>query len=273
LKQHIAECSKRFLAPGASTLSIFDGLGTLDLDNMLEIEDRIMDQFTNLFQLYLGYQCYNSFIMMMDAARRKLLRSPWTSFDCLPDVSCLDSSFGPASRWSLDLIGIRAEISMHRQMHKDAEIEASALIQRAEMIQKDDWHRFYNLTRGYYFLGSAQYFLRKHDDAIYSLSNALLFDDELCKIDEFHIFDAERLIIEKYLVHLRSPEWHVGETCKYSVGPLMFFRCCKEPMQPTQLKHISLLQQNPMEIFLKTSHDGVEETTMTNPVEIFLGEH
>jgi hypothetical protein len=259
LKQHVAQCSKKFLAPNASTLSIFDGLGSLDLDNMVEIEERIMDQFTNLFHQYLGYQCYNSFVMMMDASRRKLLRSPWASFDCLPNVSYLDSVFGPASRWTLDLIGIRAEISMHRQLHIEAEIEAYTLIQRAELIQKDNWHRFYNLTRGHYFLGSAQYFLRKHDQAVHSLSKALLFDDELCKIDEFHIFDAERLIIGKYLDHLLSPEWVVEETRNYSVGPLMFFRCCKEPMQPTQLKQVNILSQKPAEDYLNTSHDGEED--------------
>lgn len=120
-------------------------------------------------------------------------------------------------------------------MHIEAEAEASTLVQRAEMIQSDDWRRFYNLTRGWYFLGTAQYFMRKRNAAIQSLSNALHSDEQLCKIDKFHIFNAERMIILKYLEHLRSANWiaeereGLGGGLKYSVHPLGFFRCCKEP--------------------------------------------
>ena len=202
---------------------------------MLEIEERIMKQFTKLFELYLGHLCYNSFVMIMDGARRRLLQCPWATFDCLPEISYLDSYFGPTDRRSLDVIGMRVEILSHRGMHSEAEVEALALVQRAGMIQSDDWQRFYNLTRGWYFLGSAQYFLRKRDVAIQNLCNALHSDDELCKIDEFHIFEAERMIILKFLEHLRSAEWVIGErdgpdsALQSLVGPLMFFRCCKEP--------------------------------------------
>jgi hypothetical protein len=239
LKKHIAQCSKSLV--NASTASVFNGLGKLDMEFMLEIEERIMNQFDKLFELYLGHLCYNSFVMMMDGARRRLLRYPWANFDCLPDISNLDCVFGPADRRSLDVIGLRVEISNHRRLHIETEQEASMLVHRAEMIQDDDWQRFYNLTRGWYFLGSAQYFLRKRDASIQSLSNMLVSDDELCKIDEFHIFDTERMITLKYLEHLKSSHWFMDDkekvagNSRYSIGPLLFFRCCKEPMRPKKL--------------------------------------
>lgn len=247
LKEHIARCGKSLLGPNSSTKSIYDGLGKLDMSFMLEVEERIMKQFTKLFELYLGHLCYNSFVIMLDGARRRLLQYPWVNFDCLPDISHLDSIFGPTDRRSLDVISLRIEILNNRNMHVETEVEASMLIQRAEMIQSDNWQRFYNLTRGWYFLGTAQYFLRKRDVAIQSLSNALRSDDELCNIDEFHIFNAERMIILEYLEHLRGVNWIIEEgegpdgRFKHSVGPLVFFRCCKEPRRPKLLKQKQVL--------------------------------
>jgi len=241
LKDHIALCGTCLLGPNAPTKSIFYGLGKLDMTFMLDIEERIMKQFAKLFEMYLGHLCYSSFVVMMDGARRRLLQYPWTTFDYLPAISYLDSVFGPTNRRSLDVIGIRAEILSHRGMYIEAEIEAALLVQRAKMIHTDDWQRFYNLTRGWYFLGSAQYFLRKRDAAIQCLCNALRSDDELCKIDEFHIFNAERTMILKYLAHLKSVNWiaEEGEGCdrvpNCSVGPLVFFRCCKEPTRHNRL--------------------------------------
>jgi hypothetical protein len=234
LKEHIAQCGRIFLGPNSPTRPIFDGLGRLDMTSMLEVEERILKQFAELFELYLGHLCYSSFVMMMDGARRRLLQCPWTPFDCLPDISYLDFVFGPTDHRPLDVINLRVEILSYRGMHVETEAEASTLLQRAEMIQNDDWWRFYNLTRGWYFLGSAQYFLRKRDAALQSLSNALRSDDELCKIEEFHIFNNERMIIKKYMEHLRSADWIVergglDEDIKCFMGPLELFRCCKAP--------------------------------------------
>lgn len=237
LKEHISHCGKVLLPVGTSTRAVFDAIGQLDMDFMLDIEDRIMSQYYMLFEFYLGSFCYSSFVMMMDGARRRLLLDPRTDFSCLPNISQLDTILGPTNRRSLDVIFLRIEILHHRGLHTETEIEASKLVQRAKMIRDDDWQRHYNLTRGWYFLGSAQYFLKKRKLAIESLSNALIFDDELCKIDEFHIFDTERMVILKYLVHLRSNHWvdenfpSSGEYLKQSVGSLVFFRCCKEPMR------------------------------------------
>jgi hypothetical protein len=241
LKEHIARCGGSLLGPKTPTKSIFDGLGKVDMSFIPEIEERIMKQFTQLFELYLGHLCYNSFVIMMDGARRRLLQYSWAPLDCLPDIFHLDTVFGPTDRRPLDVISLRIEILSHRKMHVETEMEAFMLIRRAEIIQNDNWRRFYNLTRGWYFLGTAQYFMRKREAAIESLSNALRSDDELCKVDGFHIFNAERMMILKYLEHLRGVDWAIDEIegpdggVNHSVGPLVFFRCCKEPRRPKLL--------------------------------------
>jgi hypothetical protein len=90
--------------------------------------------------------------------------------------------------------------------------------------------------------------------AIQSLTNAPRSDDELCKIDEFHIFTAERAVILKNLEQLRSVDWIVDEAEElelepdlisyiiHSVGRLMFFRCCEEPTRFNRLKPVQAVQ-------------------------------
>ena len=76
LKEHVAQCGRSLLGPSTSTRPIFDGLGRLDMTSMLEVEERILKQFAELFELYLGYLCCSSFVIMMDGARRRLLQCP-----------------------------------------------------------------------------------------------------------------------------------------------------------------------------------------------------
>jgi hypothetical protein len=95
---------------------------------MLEIEERIMKQFIKLFELYLGYLCYNSFVIMMDEARRRLLQYLWATFDCLSDLSDLDSVFGSSDRRSLDVVSMRVQILSYRGMHVEAEVDVSMLV-------------------------------------------------------------------------------------------------------------------------------------------------
>jgi len=87
-------------------------------------------------------------------------------------------------------------------MLEETEKESLLLVQRAEMIQNDDWQRFYHLTRGWYFLGCAQYALKKRHEALGSLRNALHNEQELCKVDDYHIFTAEKVAMWKYLADL-----------------------------------------------------------------------
>jgi hypothetical protein len=206
LKAHIAEASVTYSTPGQPGSTIFAGLGRLEMATMVDMEERIMSRFNLLFEQYLGYRCYNSFVMTMDTARRRLLHNPWTTFaECLPDLAGLDSIFGPSDRRSLDVIGLRVEIFKNRAMPHETEVEALALIQRAEGVLNDDWQRFYHLTRGWYFLGWAQCSIpEKRHAAVDSFQNALHTDDELRRIDDFHIFVPERTEMLKYLGELRG---------------------------------------------------------------------
>jgi hypothetical protein len=206
LKTHVARCSATFIRNSdGPTPSIFHGLGVLDMSLMVQVEERIMKRFKELFELYLGPLCYSSFVTMMDGARRRLLYDKWATLDeCLPNTSHIDRTFGASDRRLLDVLGLRIEILSQRNMQNQAELEATLLIERADMIQNDEWLRFYNLTRGWYFLGSAQYMLKKRNVAIESLTNALQCKAELCKIEDFHIFVAEEATILRYLEDLKS---------------------------------------------------------------------
>ncbi|KAF2667735.1 hypothetical protein BT63DRAFT_441317 [Microthyrium microscopicum] len=203
LKQQIFHCSKILQGPNTSTSAIYQALGDLDMTHMPDIETRVMSNYHKLFEQYLGSSCYNSFVMMMNAARRRLLHDIWATFDeCLPKLHYLDALYGPLDRRSLDVMCLRVETLNQRGLCIQAEAEALAFIRRAEMILEDKWIRFYNLTRGWFHLGSAQYFLGNPTSAIQSLFCALRSEAELCKLGDFNIFQGERVIIKDYLKRL-----------------------------------------------------------------------
>jgi hypothetical protein len=205
-KAHMAEASAVYGTPGTPSSAIFAGLGSLDMSLLVGAEERIMAHFHALFEQYLGYRSYNSFVMMMDGARRRLLHQSWTTFaDCLPDIAHLDADFGSTDRRPLDVLGLRLEILKKRGMPHEAEPEALEMIRRAERTLNDDWQRYYNLTRGWYFLGWARYAIpEKRSQAVACFETALTCDDELCKIEDFHIFVSERTEMLKYLGELRD---------------------------------------------------------------------
>jgi len=205
LHQHIAECGQLFLKPDSSTAAIYTGLGKLEITHMVAIEDRIMKRFKELFEFYLGPLSYNSFVMMMNHARRSLYRDEWVRFeDVLPPIYLLDSTFGISDRRTLDVIALRIDVAQKRKQFSLVESEAAILISRAEIIQNDRWQRFYNLTRGWFRLGCAQYFLRKKDEAITSLNNALANDDALRTLGDWNIYDPQRITIGKYLQDMQD---------------------------------------------------------------------
>lgn len=96
LKRQIAQSSTIYQSNDRSRTSVFKCLEELDLDYMMEIEERMMHRYVELFDLYLGSQCYSSFVMMMNAASRKLTRNGSARFEeSLPKLSLLDDTFGP----------------------------------------------------------------------------------------------------------------------------------------------------------------------------------
>ena len=212
LKKHIAMCSQHLSRQNGPRSSIYQAFGELDLAFMIEVEERTMKRYNELFEVYLGPLCYNSFVMMMDAARRRLVQHNWVTFeDCLPAVPQLDAVFGPSDRRTLDVIALRVDISSQRGWQTQTEAEAPQLIERAEMIENDEWQRLYHLTKGWYYLGTAQYMLKKRVVAKDSLLNALRCAEELSQASDFNIFDAQKVTIQKYLEDLNMmPDLDAG---------------------------------------------------------------
>ncbi|KAK3937039.1 hypothetical protein QBC46DRAFT_417323 [Diplogelasinospora grovesii] len=168
-------------------ISIYHGLGQSDMDLMVEIEERIVKRFGELFELYLGTNCYASFSMKMVAARRRLLRHPWAALDeCLPaSLSHLDHVFGLTDQRSLDVIRLRLETLESRGFYEMVEVEATDLIRRAEMIQGNDWLRLSNLCLGWELVNRAQVMLGKYDLALADHSESR-FKSEFARIDAVH---------------------------------------------------------------------------------------
>ena len=203
LKKQITRSSMTYQSPDRSRLSILEVLEKLDLEYMVEVEERVMQCYVELFDLYLGSQCYSSFVMLMNAARRKLTRNPSATFEeCLPDLSLLDNSFGPSNQRSMDVVRLRVETLNLRGLHEQTEIEAYALVERAAQIQDDQWKQLYYLTKGWFYVGSAQYLLGKPDIATENLSQSLRCGGGFSRIDHSGLFNPERLIMLKYLEHL-----------------------------------------------------------------------
>ncbi|KAB8349531.1 hypothetical protein FH972_023557 [Carpinus fangiana] len=205
LNEHVATCSRQLAAPDGTSSSIYDGLRRIDLTSLVEMEELIVRRYVEHFHFYLGRYCYSSFTMIMNAARRRLFRYSWVTFDdCMPTVEELDGEFGPCDRRSLDVISLKMEVLGTRGLNDEMKVQAAMMIQRAEMIQNDNWMRFYYLTRAWFYLGQAQYATGERPLATESLSKALVTEADFRKVDDHDIFNPERLIITGLLEELET---------------------------------------------------------------------
>ena len=222
LKQHIARCSSNSSRTSATesgnnsaTTTIYHSLGNLDMSDLSDIEERIMQRFSELFTQHLGPACYNTFVMDMNRARRRLTHQPWTTFnDFLPRVEGLDARFGRADRRSLDVLGLRAEILSQRgggggggwlvQVQVEVEAEAFEILERIEGIpENDQWQRLYHLVRAWFWIGQAQFRQSKRAQAVQSLQKAAGFAEAFREVEEAtDIFEPERVAIRSYLAQL-----------------------------------------------------------------------
>ncbi|KXJ84608.1 hypothetical protein Micbo1qcDRAFT_181495 [Microdochium bolleyi] len=173
---------------------------------MAAMEERIMSRFTQLFNAHLGMRNYNAFVMMMDAARRKLFHAPWVPLDeCLPSVDYFDANFGPTDRRVLDLVALRVEVLARRAEHAQVVQQASDLTHRAEIIVGDEWQRLFNLIRAYFFLGQAYLGLSDADLARVSFECMLVYEAQFsARSDHFGIYVSERARAEEYLTGLHK---------------------------------------------------------------------
>lgn len=205
LLQHIAGCCQVFLSTSNPTTAVYASLGQIELEHMPELEERMMKQFQRNFEIYLGARNYNSFVMMIDHARRRLLRDDWLRIeDVLPPVDQVDRNFGVSDRRSFDVIALRIEVAKKRKQYNLIESEAPILIQRAELILNDEWQKFYNLARGWFELGGAQYFLLKNNLAVSSLLKGIQSDDRLRALGDWNIFDTERTLASQYVESMQD---------------------------------------------------------------------
>ena len=186
---------------GALPQAVLLGLEKLDLEQLEELEKRIVKLFLALFQLHLGPHFYNTFVMRMNAARRRLERSPWIGLgECVPDLGPLEEEFGACDRRPLDVIRLRTEMFYRRALYDYAEIEGALLAQRADAIQADEWLRLYFGIKGRYHVGCAQNRQpEKRDRAGASLYIALRKIQELSQIDGRNIFGPENHFIRQQL--------------------------------------------------------------------------
>ncbi|KAF2663277.1 hypothetical protein BT63DRAFT_484363 [Microthyrium microscopicum] len=211
LRDHIADCGNTYLQLNSSTKSVYVGLGDLDMTYMAMVEANVMQCFKDRFEFYLGPVSYNSFVMMMNHARRRLYQDDWVRLeDVLPPVDLMDRRYGVSDPRTLDVIGMRIEVAYKRKLLEQVETEAPILIGRAMLIDDDDWQRFYNLTRGWFDLGCAQYFLRKKLSSLNSFDKALMNDDQLKGLGPCNIFDPQRITIAKYRGEMQNWPLTVG---------------------------------------------------------------
>ncbi|KAG4444026.1 hypothetical protein IFR05_000486 [Cadophora sp. M221] len=210
LTKYVAESSAARRSTGHATTAIFKALAEADIDQMKELERVIMTQFTELFELYLGSRCYNSFVMKMNLARRRLFRGKLLR-DCLPDLSALDITFGLTNRRPLDVIRLQIEVLWHRKMYADVVTQALVLLERAEMIENDEWQRLYFLIKSWYYLGSAQSRLGNHHAAMNDLSDFLVAEEAFCRIDQTGLFNPEKIEILEVLQDLATMKAQYSE--------------------------------------------------------------
>lgn len=201
LRKHIADMARTI--PNSRNSTALVKFAALELCQFSEIEEHVMTHFSRLFHFYLGATCYSSFVMTMNAARRQLERKQWQSCESvLPDLELLDATFGASNRRSMDVLSLRLEVQYRRVQYFAVKADAGTLIFRANMIENDDWLAYYYLTRGYYFLGSAQFHLGEKESAEESFTCALEADRKLCLINDYSIFNTEKALMRGYLADM-----------------------------------------------------------------------
>ncbi|KAF5674775.1 hypothetical protein FCIRC_7640 [Fusarium circinatum] len=211
LLRHITECAQTYLKDKPATYPIYASLADIPMVHLPALEARIMGRFREFFEWYQGPRSYNTSVMMVNQARRWLMRDDNARLeDVLPPVDHYDQIFGVCNRRSLDIIALRLEITYKRRQFVQLETEATILIQRAKLIRDDDWHRLYNLVRGWYHLGCAQFSLLKWVPAMTSFDRALQSDAQLRELGNWTIFDTEKVAIEGFRTQMFSFPAHEG---------------------------------------------------------------
>lgn len=202
LQNHLARSCAAYNICGPLR-TILQAQRLIHLDDMEQIEDRVMQCYVDLFDRFLGLLHYNSFVMRMNLARRKLFRNSWARLeDFVPSLSFFDSQFGPVDTRSLDIILLRIEVLGHRGKYEWVEAEARLLVERAHMKVNDMWQRLYYLIHGHYHLGLACYAQDKQDSANFEMLQGADYIAQFSQIDQTGIFNPEKAVLASCLEKL-----------------------------------------------------------------------
>ena len=193
LINHIASLCHEYQRSGHQIAPIFVGFDKVDLKSLNGLEERIWTMFHSIFSTYVGPQCYNTFVMKMNRAKRRLRHSERENIDeCLPPLVPLEKEFGPMNCRPLDVLRLRLETLSERGQHQQVTEEAPLLIQKADGKWNDPWQRCYFLIKALYCAGSAHFHLGNLESARHHLNQALYLDAEFCKLDSSDQFNTER---------------------------------------------------------------------------------
>ncbi|KAF3130550.1 hypothetical protein TWF594_010306 [Orbilia oligospora] len=181
---------------------IYRELGNASLDQMPHLEEIIIACFVELFERYLGDYCYNSFVMHMNMARRRLRLGDWVDLtDVLPALSVLDHKFAVSDRRRLDVIRVRVETLFKRKKYLEVIEHSRSLVERAELIgiQDDPWQRHYFSIKGFYYMGMSLFSLEKYEEAHIILSKCFDLIEKFYTVQHnFALFDSEKVeIVER----------------------------------------------------------------------------
>ncbi|KAF3228969.1 hypothetical protein TWF191_002079 [Orbilia oligospora] len=220
LKSYASQLGRHKQPPeGRIRALIYRELGNVSLDQMPQLEEIVLACFMELFERYLGDYCYNSFVVQMNMARRRLRLGDWVNLtDVLLALSVLDHKFGVSDRRPLDVIRVRVETLFKRKKYLEVIQHSRSLVERAELIeiQDDPWQRHYFSIKGCYYMGISLFSLEKYEEAHIILSKCFdLIESFYTVQNNFALFDSEKVEIVERLYQPSHAQLGFGDAGRW----------------------------------------------------------
>lgn len=128
LLNHIACLCQEYARSNHPIAAVFIGFDKINIDSLGGLEERTWTMLHSIFDAYIGNQCYNTFVLRIDGAKRRLRRSKQENMDeCLPPLAPLEKEFGPLNCRSLDIMRLRLETLTYRGQYQQVTDEAPLL--------------------------------------------------------------------------------------------------------------------------------------------------
>ena len=201
---HISKLCSIYLPAGYPIAAIFQCLNRVDLAHLPGLESRLLGMYHNLFEYHVGGQCYNTFVMNINAAKRILERYEWTDIDMtLPALEPLELAHGLANCRSLDVLRMKIETLYHRGQYLELIPTAQLLKNRADTKRDDPWQRSYFMIKALYYGGRAHVILGNDESARLWLGEALFLEDIFTRtVDGSGQFTSEKVLMQDTLAAL-----------------------------------------------------------------------